>query len=73
MNLRQQSILIGAILGAGLGALGGYLFVRGLDESGEGEESLAVAARSVQAGDMIKLIIAIMGVLRGVSVLRDAG
>ncbi len=72
MNSKQQSILVGAILGAALGALGGFLFGRGLDESGE-EESLAVAARSVQASDAIKIIIAIMGVLRGISSLRGAG
>jgi hypothetical protein len=72
MNPKQESILIGAIIGAGLGALAGYLFTRDLDESGE-EESLAVVARSVHAGDVIKLIIAIMGVLRGVSALRNAG
>ena len=72
MNPRQQSILVGALLGAGMGALGGYLFARGLDESGE-EESLAVAARSVQPGDAIKLIISIMGVLRGISSLSGRG
>lgn len=72
MNSQQQSILIGAIIGAGLGALGGFLFARGMDEAGE-EESLAVAAKSVNASDAIKLIIAIMGVLRGVSSLRAAG
>ena len=72
MNPKQQGILIGAIIGAGLGALGGYLFARGLDQPGE-EESLAVAAKSVHASDAIKLIIAIMGVLRGISSLRAAG
>lgn len=72
MNPKQQGILVGAIIGAGLGALGGYLFARGLDEPGE-EESLAIAAKSVQASDAIKLIIAIMGVLRGISSLRAAG
>jgi hypothetical protein len=72
MNPKQQSILVGAILGAAFGALGGYLFARGMDEADEGE-SLAVAAKSVNAGDAIKLIIAIMGVLRGISSLRAAG
>ena len=72
MNPKQQGILVGAIVGAGLGALGGYLFTRGLDEPGE-EESLAIAARSVNASDAIKLIISIMGVLRGISSLRAAG
>ena len=72
MNPKQQSILVGAILGAALGALGGFLFGRGLDDPGD-DESLAVAARSVQATDAIKIIIAIMGVLRGIASLRAAG
>jgi NhaP-type Na+/H+ or K+/H+ antiporter len=72
MSAKSQSILIGAIIGAGLGALGGYLFTRGLDEPEE-EESLALVAQSVHASDALKLIIAIMGVLRGVSALRSAG
>jgi len=72
MNPKQQSILVGAVLGAAMGALGGFLFARGLDEPGQ-DESLAVAARSVHAGDAIKLIISIMGVLRGISSLRAAG
>ena len=42
-----------------------------MDDSGDGE-SLVVAARSLQAGDAIKLIIAVMGVLRGVYALLDA-
>jgi hypothetical protein len=71
MNPRQQSILVGALLGAGMGALGGYLFARGLDEPGD-DESLAAAARSVRPSDVIKLIISIMGVLRGISSLRGA-
>jgi hypothetical protein len=71
MNTQQKSILIGAILGAGLGALAGYLFTRDLDEFGEGGDPQAVSLRSVRAGDMVKLIIAIMGVLRGVAELGE--
>ncbi len=72
MNPTQQSILVGVILGAGLGALGGYLFGRGLDDPDD-NESLKVAAQSVRASDAIKIIISIMGVLRGISSLRGAG
>jgi hypothetical protein len=71
MNPRQKSIIIGAILGAGLGALGGYLFTRGVDMTPEGEESQALALRPVRAGDVVRLIIAVLGVLRGVAELGD--
>ena len=73
MNPRQQSIVVGAILGAGLGALGGYLFARNMDMdlAAGGEESRALAVRSVHAGDVVKLIIAVLGVLRGVAELAD--
>jgi hypothetical protein len=71
MNPRQKSILVGAIVGAGLGALGGYLFTRGVDMSAEGEESQALALRSVRSGDVVRLIIAVLGVLRGVAELGD--
>jgi hypothetical protein len=69
MNPKQQSIIIGAILGAGLGALGGYLFTRNMDLTREGEESRALAIRSVGAGDVVKLIISVLGVLRGIAEL----
>lgn len=69
MNPKQKSMIIGAILGAVLGALGGYLFTRGLDLPRPGEESKAVSLRSVPPGDMVKLSIAIMGVMRGIAEL----
>jgi NhaP-type Na+/H+ or K+/H+ antiporter len=71
MNPRQQSMLIGALVGAALGAVGGYLFTRNLDDTPERGETLAVATRSVSAGDVVKLIIAVMAVLRGVAELGD--
>ena len=69
MNSRQKSVIIGAILGAVLGALSGYLFTRGLDLPREGEKSSALSSRSVPPGEMVKLSIAIMGVLRGIAEL----
>jgi NhaP-type Na+/H+ or K+/H+ antiporter len=73
MNPRQQSIIVGAILGAGLGALGGYLFTRNMDMDVtlEGEESMALATPSVHAGDVVKLVISVLAVLRGIAELAD--
>lgn len=71
MSPKQKSVVVGAILGAVLGALGGYLFTRGLDMSrGEGT-SKALSLRSVPPGEMVKLFVAIMGVLRGVAELGE--
>jgi hypothetical protein len=71
MNLKQRSIIVGAVLGAGLGALGGYLFTRGAemlrDEHGEEEVSL----QALPPGELVKIFIAIMGVLRGVAELGE--
>jgi hypothetical protein len=71
MNPRQKSIIVGAILGAGLGALGGYLFTRNIDMDliPEGERSRSLDLQSVGAGDVVKVIIAVLGVLRGIAEL----
>jgi hypothetical protein len=71
MNPRQKSMIIGGILGAVVGALGGYLFTRGLDLPREEEEGTGLSLRSVPPGEMVKLFISIMGVLRGVAELGE--
>jgi hypothetical protein len=71
MNPKQKSMVIGAILGGVLGALGGYLFTRGLDLPREEDEPKALALRSVPPGEMVKLAISIMGVLRGIAELGE--
>jgi hypothetical protein len=70
MNAKQKSMIIGAILGAALGAAGGYLFTRGLDMSPE-KGSQELSLRSVPPGEMVKLVIAIMAVLRGIAELGE--
>jgi hypothetical protein len=70
MNPKQKSMIIGAVLGALLGALGGYLFTRGLDLPHE-EEPQTLSLRSVPPGEMVKLFIAIMAVLRGIAELGE--
>jgi len=72
MNVQQKSIFIGAVVGAAMGALGGYLFTRGLDLPREGgEEPQALSLRSVPPGEMVKVFISIMAVLRGISELGE--
>jgi len=71
MNAKQKSILIGALFGAAVGALGGYLFTRGLDLPREEEEDPGLSLRSVPPGEMVKLFIAIMAVLRGIAEMGE--
>jgi hypothetical protein len=71
MNPKQRSLIIGAVLGAVLGALGGYLFARGLDVPREEEESKGLSLRAVPPGEMVRLFISVMGVLRGIAELGE--
>jgi hypothetical protein len=70
MDEKQKSIVVGAALGAGLGALGGYLFSRGAEMAKEeGIENLSL--RTVSPGELVKLFISIMGVLRSVAEMGE--
>jgi hypothetical protein len=71
MNAKQKSMIVGAIVGAALGAAGGYLFTRGLDVSHEGGESRQLSLRAVPPGEVVKLFIAVMAVLRGIAELGE--
>jgi len=71
MNPKQKSLVIGAILGSVLGALGGYLFTRSLDLPRKEEEAKGLSLRAVPPGEMVKLFISIMGVLRGIAELGE--
>jgi hypothetical protein len=71
MNSRQKSMIIGGILGAVVGVLGGYLFTRGLDVPTEEQPPQKLSLKSVPPGEMVKLAISIMGVLRGVAELGE--
>ena len=71
MNPKQKSMLIGAALGAALGAVGGYLFTRGLDLPRELEKSRGLSLRRVPPGEMVALFISVMGVLRGIAELGE--
>ncbi len=71
MNPKQKSMFIGAMLGAVLGALGGYLFTRGLELPQDEEEPQELALRAIPPGEMVKLLISIMAVLRSIAELGE--
>lgn len=71
MNPRQKSMVIGAVLGGGLGALAGYLFARGA-ENVRGEQGLTtLSLKSVPGGEVVKLLISVMAVLRSIAELGE--
>lgn len=67
MTDQQKSMIIGAILGAALGTLGGYLFSRGLDLPRKDRPE----GRSVPPGELVRLFIAIMAVMRNIAELGE--
>ena len=71
MNLRQKSLIAGAVGGAVLGALAGYLFTRGVDMPREEEEAQGITLKSIPPGEMVKVFIAVMVVLRGIAELGE--
>ena len=70
MNTKQKSVIVGAVFGAALGALAGFLFTRGLEVPRE-EEDEGLKLSSLPPGAVVALFIAIMGVLRGVAELGE--
>jgi galactitol-specific phosphotransferase system IIC component len=71
MNPKQKSVLIGAVLGALLGVAGGYLFTRGLAMPREEEPEEKLSLRSIPPGEMVKLAISVVAVLRSIAELGE--
>jgi hypothetical protein len=73
MNPKTKILFLGALIGAGFGVLGGYLYARsaaaGLEEA-EGQE---ISLQGVAPGEMVRLVISMMGVLRSVAELGQRG
>ena len=69
MGSRMRALIIGGVAGAALGVAAAWLFMRSVEE---GEEALAVegagegavAPRSIGAGQVMRLGVSILGVLR---------
>ncbi len=68
MDTRQKSLIAGAMIGAVLGALAGWLFSRGLDMP---REDRTAGKRSVPPGEIAKLGLGVMTVLRSVAELGE--
>lgn len=68
MGSRTKALIIGGVAGAALGVAAAWLFIRSVEE----EEALAieeaaegaVAPRSIGAGQVMRLGVSILGVLR---------
>lgn len=73
MNPKQKSVFLGALVGAGLGALGGYLYARSAIVGLEEGEKREISLQGVAPGEIVKLAISIMGVLRSLAELGARG
>jgi hypothetical protein len=71
MTPKQKSLVIGAVIGALVGAAGGYLFSRGMDQPRADKGSRELSVRSVPPGEIVKLVIATLAVLRGIAELGE--
>lgn len=67
MTRQQKIVIAGAILGGAIGAVGGALFSRGVEESPNRLEN--VSLKSLPTGDIVRLVISILAVLRSIAEL----
>ena len=69
MTRQQKTVIGGAILGAAVGAMGGFLFSRSLDESGRSTQQ--VSLRSLPTGEVVRLVFSILAMLRSVAEMGE--
>ncbi len=61
MEKRTQVMIIGGALGGLIGVLAAHMYVRSLERKGQDRD---LELRSIEPGDLIKLTLSILGVLR---------
>jgi len=67
MKQRTKVLVLGGVLGAVLGMSAAWIFLRGAEE----EAGAQAAPPKLRAGDVVRLGIAILGVLRQIATLGE--
>lgn len=70
MDVKQKSILIGAVIGGLIGGLAGMLFARGL-ETPTGRAPQNVSFRNLAGSELVKIVIATIALVRSVAELGE--
>lgn len=70
MDIKQKSILIGAVMGGTIGGLAGMLFARGL-ETPTGRELRNVSFRDLAGSELIRIVIATIALVRSIAELGE--
>ena len=69
MGSRTRALILGGVAGAAVGVAAAWLFLRSVEEEREalaveGAEEGAVAPRSIGVGQVVRLGVSVLGVLR---------
>jgi len=70
MDIKQKSILIGAVMGGIIGGLAGMLFARGL-ETPTGRELRNVSFRDLAGSELIRIVIATIALVRSIAEMGE--
>jgi gas vesicle protein len=70
MDIKQKSIVIGAVMGGIIGGLAGMLFARGL-ETPAGREIRNVSVRDLAGSELVKIVISTIALVRSIAELGE--